>query len=58
MATQDIIFSSLVCIGIFSAIKSYKSKRKVLLLKVADRSCIYDENLFSRSLFIFYLTLK
>ena len=27
MATQDIIFSSLVCIGIFSAIKSYKSKR-------------------------------
>tara|TARA_X000000950_G_C13918534_1_gene662207 strand:- start:7399 stop:8952 length:1554 start_codon:yes stop_codon:yes gene_type:complete len=29
MATQDIIFSSLVCIGIFSAIKSYKSKREV-----------------------------
>ena len=28
MATQDIIFSSLVCIGIFSAIKSYKSKSK------------------------------
>ena len=45
MATQDIVFSSLVSLGLISTIKAYKTKNKtqILILKILMKKKLYLE---------------
>ena len=46
LATQDIIYSCLVTIGILQALSKIKSNKQILYFNFwfMDRSCFYDEN--------------
>ena len=59
MASQDIVFSSLVSLGLISTIKAYKTNNKSNInLRILDRSCIYDENIFNSNTFIRIISLS